>query len=94
MMARRVVLDTWRYLGVAVANLAGTLNAGRVVTRGGIARFGALLQEAIQQEMLRGSLPTLALETRIEFVAMHADVLILGASALLLIHELGLSLTR
>lgn len=92
--ARKLILDTGRYLGMAVANLVGTLNVHRVVIMGEIASFRSSVLEVIRQEMLRRSLPTLAQETRIELVDLSPDAVILGASALLLTYELGLSLTR
>ncbi|HKP53582.1 MAG TPA: ROK family transcriptional regulator [Chloroflexia bacterium] len=93
-VARQVVLETGRYLGVALANLVGTLNIRRVVLMGDIARFSTPLLEVIRQEMLRRALPTLAQDTQIELAELHPDAVILGASALLLTHELGLSLAR
>lgn len=92
--ARQLVFETGRYLGTAVANLVGTLNVRQVVLMGALARLGTPLLEAARQEMLRRSLPPLAEATRIDLVELNPDVVILGASALLLMHELGLSLTR
>ena len=88
--ARQVVLETGRYLGIAVANLIGTLNLRHLVLMGDMARFGAPLLEAIRQEMRRRSLPALAQDTHIELADLHADAVILGASALVLTRELGL----
>ncbi|HEY0070299.1 MAG TPA: ROK family transcriptional regulator [Chloroflexia bacterium] len=92
--ARQLVFETGRYLGMAVANLVGTLNIRRVVVMGEIARFGAPLLEVTRQEMLRRALPGLAQDTRIDFIALDSYAVIMGASALLLTHELGLSLVR
>ncbi len=92
--ARQLVFEGGRHLGVAVANLVGTLNVRHVVLMGEPACFGAPLLEVARQEMLRRSLPPLAQGTVIELVEMNPNVVILGASALLLMHELGLSLTR
>jgi predicted NBD/HSP70 family sugar kinase len=88
------VLETGRYLGVAVANLVGTLNVRRVVLMGEMARFGTPMLEVVRQEMLRRALPTLAQATQIDLVELNSYAVILGASALLLTYELGLSLTR
>ncbi|MDQ3930358.1 MAG: ROK family protein, partial [Chloroflexota bacterium] len=92
--ARQLVLETGRYLGMAVANLVGALNVKHVVIMAELARLGSPLLEAVCQEMRRRSLPPLAQATCIHLVEMNSDVVILGASALLLMHELGLSLTR
>jgi predicted NBD/HSP70 family sugar kinase len=92
--ARLLVFEIGRYLGMAVANLVGTLNIRRVVIMGEIACFGAPLLEVIRQEMLRRALPSLAQDTRIDLVELDSYAVIMGASALLLTHELGLSLVR
>ncbi|HEX8600631.1 MAG TPA: ROK family transcriptional regulator [Chloroflexia bacterium] len=92
--ARQLVLETGRYLGMAVANLVGALNVKHFVLMGDLARLGTPLLEAVRQEMIGRSLPSLAQATCIDLVEMNPHVVILGASALLLMHELGLSLTR
>ncbi|HMA36579.1 MAG TPA: ROK family transcriptional regulator [Chloroflexia bacterium] len=92
--ARRVVLEIGRFLGMAAAILVGTLNIGRIILVGSVTQLGAPLLEAIRQEMLRRSLPALAQATRVELGSMGANIVILGASALLLAREFGLSLAR
>ncbi|MDQ3705178.1 MAG: ROK family transcriptional regulator [Chloroflexota bacterium] len=92
--ATYLMRETGRYLGMVVANLIGTLNVKHIVLMGDLARFGSPLLEIIRQEMLVRSLPPLAQATCIDLVEMNPHVVILGASALLLMHELGLSLTR
>ncbi|MEA2573421.1 MAG: hypothetical protein QOH93_719 [Chloroflexia bacterium] len=92
--ARQLVLEMGRYLGMALANLVGTLNVRHVVLMGELAHFGTPLLDVIRQEMLRRSLPPLAEATQLDLVELNPDVAILGASAILLMHELGLSLTR
>jgi hypothetical protein len=79
---------------MAVANLVGALNVKHIVLMGDLARLGTPLLEAVRQEMIGRSLPPLAQATFIDLVEMNPHVVILGASALLLMHELGLSLTR
>jgi predicted NBD/HSP70 family sugar kinase len=92
--ASQVVAEAGRFLGIAAAHLVGTLNIHRIVFLSELARFGPSLLEVIRQEMLRRSLPTLAQDTHIELIGLRPEIVILGASALLLTHELGLSLTR
>jgi predicted NBD/HSP70 family sugar kinase len=77
-------------LGFAAANLVGILNINRIVIAGRVARFGQTLLEPIKQEIKRRSLPGLADETVIEITTLGDDIVILGAAALLLNHELGL----
>jgi hypothetical protein len=57
-------------------------------------QFGTALLEVIRQEMRRRALPSLAHDTQVELIPLHPNAVILGASALLLTNELGLSLTR
>jgi hypothetical protein len=59
-----------------------------------LARFGESLVSTIQEVMLDRSLPPLAQDTEIELIDSNRDIVILGASALLLTDELGLRLVR
>lgn len=93
-LARRVVLDAARYLGAAAANLVGALNVQRIIISGTAAAFGPAFAEAIEQELPGRALPALARETHVEVAALVPDNVILGASALLLMRELGLDLIR
>jgi glucokinase-like ROK family protein len=90
MAVRGIVDDVGRYLGIAVAHLIGILNIERVVITGPVARFGQLLRDTVEREMLRRSLPALAQATEIAVVEEGPDTVLLGISALLLNHELGL----
>ena len=92
--AKQLVLETGRYLGMAVAMLVGALNVRRVVLMGEVACFGPRLLEVVRQEMLARALPTLARDTRVDLVEPDPHAVLTGASALLLTHELGLSLAR
>ena len=58
---------------------------------GRIAPFGAALRDAVQHEVRRRVLPTLAQATEIEVVEQRPDTVLLGTAALLLTNELGLS---
>jgi N-acetylglucosamine repressor len=87
---QQVIAEAGHYLGIAVANLVGALNVQRIVIAGSVARFGQALLEPIVQELRQRSLAALGNETRIEFTSLGPDIVILGAAALLLTHELGL----
>ena len=82
------------YLGIACANLIGTLNARRVVLAGSIIALGAPLLDAVRSEVIKRSLPTLAQNTTIEMDQPNPNSVIHGASILVLNHELGFSRTR
>jgi predicted NBD/HSP70 family sugar kinase len=90
--ATQAVLEAGRYLGIAAANLVGTLNVHRIVFLSQLARFGTPLLDVIRQEMSRRVLPTLAQDTEIELIDLRPEMVILGASALLMSQELGLKL--
>jgi N-acetylglucosamine repressor len=92
--ATQAVLEAGRYLGMAAANLVGTLNVHRIVFLSRLARFGTPLLDAIRQEMVRRVLPTLTQDTEIELIDLRPEMVILGASALLMSHELGLKVAR
>jgi len=92
--ATQAILEAGRYLGIAAANLVGTLNLRRIVFLSPLAHFGVPLLDSIRQEMVRRALPTLSHDTEIELVDLRPEMVILGASALLMSHELGLNLAR
>jgi len=87
---RTLITEVGRYLGFAAAILVGILNVNRIVIAGRVARFGQALLGPIKQEIKRRSLPGLADETVVEITTLGPDIVILGAAALLLNHELGL----
>jgi N-acetylglucosamine repressor len=89
-IVEQVVEEVGRYLGIAVAQLVSILNIERIVITGPVARFGLPLRDVIQRELLKRALPTLAQTTEIVVVEEQADTILLGISALLLNHELGL----
>jgi glucokinase-like ROK family protein len=83
-LARRVVCDAGRYMGLAVSGLVGTLNVQRIVIAGEMARFGAPLLDVIRETMARTALARLAGATRVDFEHLGHNEIILGASALIL----------
>ena len=88
---RRVVVSAGRYLGQVVAALIGVLDVQRIVLHGSVAGLGDQWLDAIRDEAHRRSLALLARETRIELAAPIGDLVVMGASALLLTAELGLA---
>ena len=88
----RVVLAAGRELGVAVAWLIGALNIHRVLLVGSVAGFGEPWLAAVRDAATRGALPLLARDTVVDLGNLHEDGVVLGASALLMTQELGLSL--
>jgi len=87
---RQLIRQLGRYLGIAAANVVGLLSARRIVIAGGVACLGDALLDAVQQEMTKRSLAIVASETEIVLSSISSDIVILGASALVLNRELGL----
>jgi len=83
-----------RYLGRAVASLVGALDIHEIVVHGPVAALGEPWLEAIRDEATRRSLPLLADSVEIRTARIAANEVVLGASALLMTRELGLSLVR
>jgi predicted NBD/HSP70 family sugar kinase len=86
----KIVRDAGRYLGQAAANLIGVLSTRRILIAGSVACFGDTLLDTIRDEMARRSLGMVARETEVGISTIGPDIVILGASALVLTYELGL----
>jgi predicted NBD/HSP70 family sugar kinase len=86
----RAIEEVGRYLGIAAAQLVSILNVERIVITGPIGRFGHPLGELIGRALLKRALPALAQATEIVVVEEQPDTILLGISAMLLSHELGL----
>lgn len=91
---RRIVLDSARELGVAVGWLIGVLNVRHVLLVGPVAQFGDDWLAEVRQSARASVMALLARETQVEFGHVHDDVVVLGASALLMEQQLGLGLVR
>ena len=91
---RRIVLDAARELGVAVGWLIGVLNVRHVLLVGPVAAFGEDWLGEVRRSARSSVLALLARDTQIEFGHVHDDVVVLGASALLMEQQLGLGLAR
>lgn len=92
--ARTAALEAARFLGRAVAGLIGALNVGRIVIDGPVSGFGDEWLATVADEARRRALGLLAADTDIEFGRLAPNVVVRGASALLITRELGLSLAR
>ncbi len=92
--ARRVVVAAGRYLGQVVAGLIGVLDIERIVLHGGVADLGEPWLGAVRDEAARRSLGLLANATTVELAPPIGDFVVMGASALLITAELGLTVGR
>jgi len=87
---RDVILEAGTALGIAAANLVGVLGSCRILIGGNVAQFGQFLLDAIREEMGRRTLPSLARGTELGMAEEGSDMVMIGASALILQQELGL----
>lgn len=90
----RVVREAGWAVGFGVACLISSLNIRRVLLVGSVTRFGDAWLQAVREELNRCVLPALARETNLAFGEIGANAVILGACALLMTREIGLSLAR
>jgi len=88
--ARQVIHEVGEHLGAAAANLVGILGGCRILLAGRLLCFGQFLLEAIREELARRSLGALSQASEVDFVSLGGDIVLRGAAALLLHHELGL----
>ena len=89
-----VVLDGGTVLGRAIGALIATLNITQILLVGPAAKLGDEWLNAVRVAASTAALEQLATETTIDLGADHEDIVLLGASALLMNTELGLSLAR
>jgi predicted NBD/HSP70 family sugar kinase len=82
-LARQVVLDAGKYLGLALSGLVGILNIENIVLTGDMTRFGDPWLSAIRDSMSRSTLFGLARDTRLSIGELYGNAIILGASALI-----------
>ncbi|OGO61632.1 MAG: hypothetical protein A2032_05760 [Chloroflexi bacterium RBG_19FT_COMBO_49_13] len=82
-LARQVVLETGRYMGIAISSLVGTLNIQKIILTGDMTRFGSPWLDEIRGEVTQRTLSRLAQDTQIEIGQLGGNNIILGASAML-----------
>jgi glucokinase len=93
-LASEIVLEAGRAVGIAAACLIVTLNIHKILLAGSVPRFGKCWLDAVKDEAGKRALAALVQKVEIGFGEVEEDAVILGASALLLTQELGLSLAR
>jgi glucokinase len=80
-VAISVVRDTAKYIGMAVATLAATIDPQVVIVSGSVAAADLML-EPVRQECARRLPPDASGELRIEFSTLGADAIAIGAARL------------
>jgi N-acetylglucosamine repressor len=91
---RWIVVSAGRYLGQAIAALIGVLDVERIVVHGSVTELGEPWLSAVRDEAARRSLGVLSSAATIELAPAIGDVVVMGASALLITAELGLTVGR
>jgi predicted NBD/HSP70 family sugar kinase len=91
---RQIALDAARALGLAIGWLIGVLNVRQVLLVGPVAALGEDWLDEVRRSAHSSVMALLARDTQIEFGHVHDDVVVLGASALLMEQQLGLGLAR
>jgi N-acetylglucosamine repressor len=81
-------------LGRAIAGLIGALDVQRVVLLGPVTELGDRWLQAVRTAAREGALALLADDVAIDVARPTTNVVVRGASALLVARELGLSLVR
>jgi len=86
---REVIRQAGRALGIAASYLVGVLGSCKILVGGSGDLLGQFLIESMQDELEKRTLPALARATKLGVVETGSDMVVLGASALILQHELG-----
>jgi predicted NBD/HSP70 family sugar kinase/DNA-binding CsgD family transcriptional regulator len=81
---RRVLADTGRHVGGAVANLCNLLNPERILVGGELAVAGELLLAPMREMVGRYGIPSAVATTEIVLAALGPNAHVLGAVALVL----------
>jgi len=87
---RRAIHEAGRALGIAASHLVGVLGSCRILVGGSGDQLGQFLLESMRAELGKRTLPALARATELGIVETGTDIVVLGASALILQRELGL----
>jgi N-acetylglucosamine repressor len=93
-LARQVVLESARPLGRVLGAMIGTLGAREVVLVGPMTAFGQPWLDEVRVETQRSALAMLVDQSSIHLGTTGADVVELGAAAMLMTTELGLAFSR
>ena len=85
-----LIEQTGHFLGISTANLISVINIQHIVISGRIAQFGNDFLDSIRQTARQYTLSTMVDETTIEYSSLGNEIVLLGCSALILKHELGI----
>lgn len=80
------------YVGRASASIVTLANVQRIHYVGSVTQFGETWLDKVRASMLKHAIPDLAKQTTTAIAQLGADAVILGAAALLMSRDLGLTL--
>lgn len=83
-LAREVLRDAGRYLGIGLVAVINLLNPSRIIIGGGVAKAGDFLMEAVKETALRRSLETPAAHVEIVTSTLGDHATAIGAVTLVL----------
>jgi predicted NBD/HSP70 family sugar kinase len=93
-LVRKAVIHAAEMLGEGIAAMIASLNVNQVLIIGPATRLGPDYLEAVRRQAQISALPLLSQQTHIELGETRGDDVMIGASAMLMNQELGLSLAR
>ncbi|MCM3586339.1 ROK family glucokinase [Mesobacillus maritimus] len=79
-LASTVVDKVAFHLGMALANIANTLNPEKIVLGGGVSRAGSILLDAVTENFQRFSFPRVAKSTEISIAILGNDAGVIGSA--------------
>jgi len=82
LLARSILAEAGKFLGVALAGIVNLLNPDRIVIGGGVAQAGDWLLEPVRWEIKRRALPDATKVLQVVPAALGTNAGILGAAAL------------
>lgn len=82
--ALMVTDEVHRYLGIAVANLANSLNPAAIVIGGGVSAAGDFLLDGVKKYVAENTFPLVRETTKIKLAELGNDAGIIGAASLAL----------
>lgn len=78
--ALKVIHSVGLHLGIALANIANTLNPEKIVLGGGVSKAGDVLLNTVKEQFLRNSFPRVAQSTEISIATLGNDAGVIGAA--------------
>jgi len=82
-LSKRVLAEVSFHLGFVLANIANTLNPGKIVLGGGVSKAGNILLEAVNENFAKYSFSAVKDSTELALATLGNDAGVLGAAWLI-----------